>query len=130
MYVWEELLGLELKAYFVNTYIRPDKKVIYILNFISGISFFALLETKLWFMGLGIPFAIIGHFIVGKWVKDPPVETIRDLINRIVIFNYLDCRNNKDTVNKRELKSVLIENFSKQLFMQKEDLITARFSRE
>lgn len=122
----EKVIGVDL-AVELND-MGPNAIAINALNVLMVVSVLSLLETKIWFMGLGIPLAIIGYCIALRCAKEYPMHTVRDLVDRIVTYNYISCRREKETINRKELKNILLVNFSNRLGIEKEELSIARFS--
>jgi len=124
----EKIIGVSLAIEHNN--MGPSKIAINVLNVLLAVSVLALLGTKLWFMALGIPVAIAGYYIALRYAKECPMHTVRDLVGRIVTYNYMSCRSDKRTINRKEIRNILVEIFSKGLYIEKEELLTARFTRE
>lgn len=122
----EKMIGVDLAVEFND--VGPNVIAINILNALVIVSVLQLFETKLWVMGLGIPVAIIGYFIAFRSTKEYPIHTVRDLVNRIVTYNYMSCRRDKNTINRKEFKGILMERFSNGLGIEKEELSIARFA--
>lgn len=62
-----------------------------------------------------------------KTGKQFKYRNIRDLIGGTICENYLSYRNNRNSINKKELRSVLLDWLSDNLCIQKEELETSRF---
>ncbi|MFV0419367.1 MAG: hypothetical protein ACK5KT_11625 [Dysgonomonas sp.] len=121
----EKVIGVNLAVELNDR--GPSKIAINALNALFIVSFFELLETKLWIVGIGIPLAIIGYYIALRCAKEYPIHTVRDLVTRIVTYNYMSCRRDKNTINRKELKNIFEEIFSKGLGIEKEELSIVRF---
>ncbi len=116
----EEKIGFHLNM------IGPPKVVSFPL-FIIGLISFVLIFFNWRYGLLGISISIIGLFLGFKFGKEFEMDSIRELVKKITTENYLDLRSNSSTVNKSELKDVLMDWFSDNLGIEKEKLLVAKF---
>ena len=96
------------------------------LLFIGIVSFILLFITlKIGIIGLGI--SIIGFYISTNYGIEIQLNSVRELVEKISIENYLNIRTEKNTINRKEMKKVLIEWISKNSGIKKEKLINSTF---
>ncbi len=118
--------SVEKKIGFGLNMIRPPKIVPRPLFIIGVISLIALFFN--WEYGiLGISISVIGLYLAFRFGKELEMNSVRELVEKITTENYLDLRSNKNSVNKSELKNILLEWFSDNLEIEKEKLATATF---
>jgi hypothetical protein len=90
------------------------------------VSFFILIIN--WqFALLVISFIIICLTINNKLGNELRVKSIKELVELITRENYLQVRSNKGSINRKELKTVILDWFSDNLDMEKTELTNARF---
>ncbi|MBV7441384.1 hypothetical protein KRX57_08115 [Weeksellaceae bacterium TAE3-ERU29] len=75
---------------------------------------------------LGLSFSFLGLYLC-KYSKELQVKTLRDLIEKITTDNYLKLRTQANTINKSELKNIMINWFSENTMIKKERLKTGSF---
>lgn len=71
---------------------------------------------------IGIFISIIGYIIIHLKANTFSVKTIKELTAKTVKYNYSNSRRNQNTVNKKEIKKLIIEMFSEDLFLEKSKL--------
>ena len=109
----------------LNILKAPDYVTISLL--IIGIVSFVLLFF-LWKLALiGLTISIFGFYICKRFGNELNLKTVKDLVDKIVAENYLAIRTEKNTINKTELKKILINWFSKNSGIEKEKLVNATF---
>lgn len=65
---------------------------------------------------------------IASWAgKELEVKTVRELVEYIITYRYIECRNNKETINRKELRNILLNRFSQQWASDKEALKAIRF---
>ncbi|MCW1147648.1 hypothetical protein [Flavobacterium lacisediminis] len=104
----------------------PPKFVFYslvILLFTSII--FIFINYK--FGILGIVISILGFYLSFRFGKELEIGTLKELVEKITIENYLAVRTQKNSVNKSELKKVITDWFVENTGIEKEKLINATF---
>lgn len=60
--------------------------------------------------------------IADKLGKDLDLQTVRELTEKISKENYIDIRRTKGTVNRNEMLSTIIDTFSQDLDIDKDNL--------
>ena len=60
--------------------------------------------------------------IADKLGKDLDLQTVRELTEKISRENYIDIRRTKGTVNRNEMLSTIIDTFSQDLDIDKDNL--------
>jgi len=118
--------SVEKKIGFGLNMIGPPKIVprpLFIIGLISLIALFFNWEYGI----LGISISVIGLYLAFRFGKELEMNSVRELVEKITTENYLDLRSNKNSVNKSELKNILLEWFSDNLEIEKEKLATATF---
>ncbi|MGL3002131.1 hypothetical protein [Flavobacterium sp. RSSB_23] len=76
---------------------------------------------------LGIAISIFGFYLCSWFGKEIELETLKELVEKITLENYLEVRTQKNTVNKSELKDVITNWFVENADIEKEKLISATF---
>lgn len=98
------------------------------LLFIIAFSISAIILFFNFIVGIGgIIISSILIRIAYKNGKELKYKTIRDLIENTVCENYLSYRNNRDSINRKELRSILLDWFSANLYIEKDELRNANF---
>jgi hypothetical protein len=116
----ENNIGFKLNILF------PPKFISYTLVFLSVISLvFLFINFK--FGILGIAISIFGFYLCSWFGKEIEIETLKELVEKITLENYLEVRTQKNTVNKSELKNVITNWFVENAYIEKEKLITSTF---
>lgn len=104
----------------------PPNFISYTLIILFVISFtFLFINFKLGFSGIAI--SIFGFYLGRRFGKEIEIETIKELVEKITLENYLEVRTQKNTVNKPELKKVITNWFVENSGIEKEKLTTATF---
>ncbi|MDO5616978.1 MAG: hypothetical protein Q4G16_12350 [Cruoricaptor ignavus] len=116
----EQNLGFQLNILSVPQFIINLLVLLLIASFIM-FSF----DWKIAIAGIFI--SIFGLYL-SKFGKELQVKTIRELIKKMTTQNYLDVRRDKNTVNKSELKSVIIHWFSENACIESERLRVGNFT--
>ena len=99
--------------------------VVNLLTCFLFISFFLLIVS--FKIGvLGIAFSVLGLYLC-KYGKELQLKTLRDLVEKITTDNYLKLRKQSNTVNKSELKNIIINWFSENTMIKKERLKNGSF---
>ena len=95
---------------------------------IFGIVSFILLfiSVKIGIIGLGI--TILGFQLSLKFGKEIQLNSIRELVAKITTENYLSLRTESNTINRKELKKVILEWVSENSGIKKEKLINSTFA--
>lgn len=104
----------------------PPKIIFYTLVLLSVTSLI-LLFIKFKFGISGIAISILGFYLCSWFGKELEIETLKELVEKITLENYLDVRTQKNTVNKSELKSIITNWFVENAGIEKEKLTTANF---
>jgi len=100
--------------------LNPHQYIINIFVILFGLSIFGLFFV--WKIAIfGIMISILGFYSF-KFTKRLEIKTVRELIEKITVLNYLAIRNQKNTVNKSELKTVIINWFSENAGIEGEKL--------
>jgi acyl carrier protein len=111
----EEDLGFNLSI------LRPPHFISIILISALLISLGALFFD--WPTGLsGLLFSVVGLWIANKIGKELDLQTVGQLVKKIIRENYLKSRRNSNTFNKTEIERVLIDLFSDKLDLDKSQL--------
>jgi hypothetical protein len=119
-------IRIENELGFKINLIEPPRLLTKILIYGIFISFI-LLFIK-WQIGLvGIIVFILSLMINNKLGNELRVKSVRELIELITRENYLKVRSDNGTINRKELKNVILDWFSDNLEMDKKDLVNARF---
>jgi hypothetical protein len=104
----------------------PPNFISYTLIILFVISFTSLfINFKLGISGIVI--SIFGFYLGNRFGKEIEIETIKELVEKITLENYLEVRTQHNTVNKSELKNVITNWFVENSGIEKEKLITATF---
>jgi hypothetical protein len=109
---------IENKLGFKLSFLRPK-------HFVAGTLIIILLASLVglfinWAVGLsGLLFSIAGLHFASKFGKEIDLKTVGELTEKMARENYLQSRRNSTTFNKKEIESVLIEWFSKDLDLEK-----------
>ncbi|KFF03262.1 hypothetical protein [Flavobacterium reichenbachii] len=104
----------------------PPNFISYTLIILSVISFtLVFINFKLGISGIVI--SIFGFYLGSRFGREIEIETIKELVEKITLENYLEVRTQKNTVNKSELKNVITNWFVENSGIEKEKLITATF---
>ncbi len=95
---------------------------------IFGIVSFILLfiSVKIGIIGFGI--TILGFQLSLKFGKEIQLNSIRELVAKITTENYLSLRTESNTINRKELKKVILEWVSENSGIKKEKLINSTFA--
>jgi acyl carrier protein len=112
----------------VENYLNFKLNVLEIPNWIIGIQtsiiigsiILLFLDWKISFFGISI--SILFFLISKKTEKDLNVKTVGDLVYKMTKENYLKSRRNQETYNKKEIENLLIDWFSKELYLEKNQL--------
>ena len=117
----EENIGFKLNI------INPPL-LLSISSLIFGIVSFILLfiSVKIGIIGLGI--TILGFQLSLKFGKEIQLNSIRELVAKITTENYLSLRTESNTINRKELKKVILEWVSENSGIKKEKLINSTFA--
>ncbi len=111
---------IEKKLSYKIEILVPSQITINILFFAFAISFIGLFfEWKIAIFGILI--SILGFYLT-KFTNRLEKNTVRELIEKNTAQNYLKIRNNENSFNKNEFKSVIIEWFSENAGIEKEKL--------
>lgn len=119
----EKQLGYELDI------LEPDS---FSLQFTAGllVGCFISLFYYHWSIGFtGIAFFSLSVFLLVKYKRTLRFKTLRDLIEYIICENYLKIRRGRNSVNRRELKEILMNWFSTNLYLEKDELKLVSFKR-
>ncbi|MGK4568163.1 hypothetical protein [Flavobacterium sp. 3HN19-14] len=106
--------------------LNPPVFIFYILFPISIISFVTLfIDLKIGI--LGCLFSIFSIYLSNRFAKEIRIKNVKQLVEKITNENYLKVRKKQNTVNKSELKKVLIEWFADNACIEKEKLEIGTF---
>jgi hypothetical protein len=118
--------SLERNIGFKINMIHPPLALSVFLSSLAVASFvFLFFDFKFGFLGLGI--AILSLNLAKKFGKEMKIQSIRELVEKITQENYLKIRTNTNTINRKELKSVITNWIADHLDLEKEKLKTATF---
>ena len=93
-----------------------------LVNFILGTIFHSFI------IGLiGIIISTLSFIIAFRYWKVVKYKTIREMINGTACENYFEYRGNQSSVNRQEFKGVLMNWFSRELAVSKEELSLVSF---
>lgn len=70
---------------------------------------------------------IFGLIVTSKLGNELRAKTVKDLVELITRENYLKVRSKAGTINRHELRELIVDWFSDKLEMKKEDLLNTRF---
>lgn len=112
----------------VENYLDFKLNVLEIPNWIIGIQTIIILgsiivlfiDWKISFCGILI--STLFFLISKKIEKDLNVKTVGDLVYKMTKENYVKSRRNQETYNKKEIENLLIDWFSKELYLEKSQL--------
>jgi hypothetical protein len=104
----------------------PPKFLFYTLVLLSATSLI-LLFINFKFGISGIAISVLGFYLCSWFGKEIEIETLKELVEKITLENYLEVRTQKNTVNKSELKTVITNWFVENAGIEKEKLIGATF---
>ena len=95
---------------------------------VLGIISFILLffAFKIGIIGLGI--TILGFNLSTKYGKEIQLNSVRELVEKITTENYLNLRTENNTINRKELKKLIIDWISENSGIKKEKLINSTFA--
>ena len=116
----EENIGFKLNI------IKPPLILINSLLVFGIVSFILLfIFLKIGIIGFGI--TILGFYLSLKFGKEIQLNSIRELVAKITTENYLNLRTESNTINRKELKKVILEWVSENSGIKKEKLINSTF---
>ncbi|WP_108822594.1 hypothetical protein [Dysgonomonas sp. Marseille-P4361] len=69
----------------------------------------------------------ISFYLICKFTKRLRFKTVRELIEDILFYNYIQLRKDKTTVNKKELRKLFFKVYSKELNIDENTLQSASF---
>lgn len=105
--------------------LKPSQTMINILFFLLVLSIIGLFF--IWKIALyGIFISFLGYYLT-RFTKRLDRKTTRELIEKITVENYFHLRNYDNTINKTELKPLIVEWFSEYAGIRKEKLEFATF---
>ena len=117
----EENIGFKLNI------INPPLILINSLLVLGIVSFILLfIFLKIGIIGFGI--IILGFYLSLKFGKEIQLNSVRELVAKITTENYLNLRTESNTINRKELKKVILEWVSENSGIKKEKLITSTFT--
>ena len=117
----EENIGFKLNI------IKPPLILINSLLVFGIVSFILLfIFLKIGIIGFGI--TILGFYLSLKFGKEIQLNSIRELVAKITTENYLNLRTESNTINRKELKKVILEWVSENSGIKKEKLINSTFT--
>ena len=91
---------------------------LFLILFSSIITLFFLFK----FGVFGIIFSLLCYSISGKFVLIYELETLGQIAEKMTRENYLKSRKNPKTFNRNEIRKILTDIFSKELFIEKSEL--------
>lgn len=107
--------------------LSPPAFIFYTLILTSIISFI-LLFIKWKYGVVGILISVLGFYLCKWFGKELQLKTVKELVEKITMENYLDIRTEKNTVNRLELRNILIGWFVENSGIEKEKLTKATFA--
>lgn len=117
----EENIGFKLNI------ISPPLILFNSLLVIGIVSFLLLfIKLKIGIIGLGI--STLGFYLSTKYGKEIQLNSVRELVEKITNENYLNIRTERNTINRKELKKVILEWVSENSGIKKEKLINSTFA--
>ena len=117
----EENIGFKLNI------INPPLILINSLLVFGIVSFILLfIFLKIGIIGFGI--TILGFYLSLKFGKEIQLNSVRELVAKITTENYLNLRTESNTINRKELKKVILEWVSENSGIKKEKLINSTFT--
>lgn len=72
--------------------------------------------------------AVFGFYLAFKFGKTLQYDTVRDLIEDVVLYNYLKVRKDTKTVNRKEIKTLLNKHYRGIMYVEEKELAQIRFS--
>ncbi|HEX8561962.1 MAG TPA: hypothetical protein VF676_03175 [Flavobacterium sp.] len=100
--------------------------ILFSLAIITIISFVLLfINWKAGILGLG--FSILGYKLCNEFGNELDVLTVKELVETLTRENYLNLRSEQNTINKKELKNILIEWLAENSGIEGEKLKAATF---
>ena len=111
----EEKIDFDLNILVVPQWIL---KILMLMLFGSIITLFFFFK----FGFFGIIFTLLCYWISGKFVLVYEFKTLGQIAAKMTRENYLKSRKNPKTFNKNEIRKVLTEIFSNELFIEKSEL--------
>src|SRR5690606_2202555 len=113
-------LGFKLNILKAPDYITSSLFVAAIISFILLFFF--------WKAGLiGMTIVIFGFYLCDTLGNDLKIKTVKNLVEKVVMENYLSVRTETNTINKDELKDVLTMWFSENLGIEENRIKSASF---
>jgi hypothetical protein len=109
----------------INLIHPPDALSISLLLLVVVSFVFLFFDFKFGLLGLGI--AVLSLNLAKKFGKEMKMKSIRELVEKITQENYLKIRTKSNTINRKELKSVITNWIADHLDLEKEKLKTATF---
>ncbi len=111
----EDVLGFRLNV------LSPPAWVTWTLLFLMIGGLIALYFN--WKIGLsGIVFSIVGFWLTDKVANELDLQTVGQVAEKMTRENYLKSRRNPSTFNKREIEKLLVDWFSVEFGLEKEEL--------
>ena len=118
--ILERYLGFELDL------LAPN----YILLSLLAALFFAGIMNLFTSVVVGLvvlAIAVLGFYLAFTFGKTLQYDTVRNLIEDVTLYNYLDIRKNIGTVNKHEIKVLLDTHYCGIMRVKKEELAQIQF---
>lgn len=111
----EEKIDFELNILIVPEWILS---ILFLILFGFIITLFFFFE----FGVLGIIFTLLCYWISGKFALKYEFKTLGQIAEKMIRKNYLKSRKNSKTINRNEIRKVLTDIFSNELFIEKSEL--------
>lgn len=111
----EEKINFDLNLLVVPEWLLS---ILFVILFASIITLFFSFK----FGVLGIIFSLLFYWISSKFVLIYKFKTFGQIAEKMTCENYLKSRRNPQTYNRNEIRKVLTELFSNELFLEKSEL--------
>ncbi len=122
----QKVKEIETELGFKLDVLRPKNIVFYLVVFLSLSTI--ILAFYHFFYALILGICLYCAFeVVFKNGKEFKTFTVGELANKMVLENYFNARRTSNTINKIEFKKVVLEWFSDRMYMDKEELKSAKF---
>ncbi|MFV0363596.1 MAG: hypothetical protein ACK5LL_11000 [Suipraeoptans sp.] len=120
----EQVLGLE-KHLGISSYLLGINPYLFVVLFIAFFVslFFILASLNTWLGVAGLALSIIGFSVGDEYGKSLQYATVREFIEKqMVRSNYTKMRRDQNTVNKKEIRRMLENDFTEWLGVEHSDL--------
>lgn len=118
--------GIEEELGFKLNILEPQKSTITVWWFVlCGLLVLTFFDVLYALMGLIVWFFV--YKIIYDFGKEFKINTMRELVNQIVMNNYFESRRNPNIINEKEVKILIIDYISLHLGITKEELLLVQF---